>query len=120
TLPVPTAPTEGTAPATAETAVAAPPAESPPSPDVSAVNSDLHWLIHQGHVIEFANAIIELARRPIPKPPRPEPKPVEPKTAEAPKSALPETKVKADPGDTPQVPASDDGQVVAEGPVAAG
>src|SRR5262249_38729194 len=33
----------------------------PPSPEAAAVISDLHWLIHQGHVIEFANGLIELA-----------------------------------------------------------
>src|SRR5205823_2272169 len=30
----------------------------------------LHWLIHQGHVIEFANGILETAKKPVPKPPK--------------------------------------------------
>src|SRR5438876_3418788 len=46
-----------------------------PTPEQTVVIADLHWLIHQGHVIEFANGRIETARRPIPKPPRPAPKP---------------------------------------------
>jgi hypothetical protein len=32
----------------------------------------LHWLIHEGHVIEFANGVLETAKKPLPKPPRPE------------------------------------------------
>jgi len=46
-----------------------------PTPEQTAVIADLHWLIHQGHVIEFANGILETAKRPAPKPPKPEPKP---------------------------------------------
>jgi hypothetical protein len=34
--------------------------------------SDLHWLVHQGHVIEFANGILETAKKPAPRPPKPE------------------------------------------------
>ena len=54
-----------------------------PTPEQSALISDLHWLIHQGHVIEFANGIMEMAKRPAPKPIRPEPAP----RAESKKSA---------------------------------
>jgi hypothetical protein len=43
------------------------------SPEASAVISDLHWLVHQGHVIEFANGTLETAKKPIPKPPKPAP-----------------------------------------------
>jgi hypothetical protein len=50
-----------------------PSAEPAASPEMAAVISDLHWLIHQGHVIEFAKGLIELARKPTLKPPRPEP-----------------------------------------------
>ena len=28
------------------------------------VSSDLHWLIHQGHVLEFSDGIIETSKRP--------------------------------------------------------
>ncbi len=61
------------APAGAEAPAAAAPAESAaPTPEQTAVIADLHWLIHEGHVIEFANGILELAKKPLPKP---EPKP---------------------------------------------
>jgi hypothetical protein len=43
-----------------------------PTPEQTAVISDLHWLIHQGHVIEFANGILETAKKPILRPPKPE------------------------------------------------
>ena len=59
-------------PAAAPGAPVTPVVEPPPSPEMAAVISDLHWLIHQGHVIEFASGLIELAKRPIPRPPRPE------------------------------------------------
>ena len=51
------------------------PAVAGPTPEQTAIISDLHWLIHQGHVIEFANGILETAKKPLPKPPKPEPKP---------------------------------------------
>ncbi len=40
----------------------------------TAINADLHWLIHQGHVIEFANGSLETAKKPAPRPPKAEPK----------------------------------------------
>jgi len=43
------------------------------TPEASAIISDLHWLVHQGHVIEFANGTLETAKKPLPKPPKPEP-----------------------------------------------
>lgn len=72
------------APAPAPTDGQPPPAPEPPgpTPEQTAVVSDLHWLIHQGHVIEFANGTLETAKKPIPRPPKPEPKPAE-KPAEA-------------------------------------
>jgi hypothetical protein len=63
---------EGAAPTTADqpaTSVAPPAAE--PTPEMAAVMTDLHWLIHQGHVIEFANGILETAKKPLPKPVKP-------------------------------------------------
>src|SRR5687767_3475650 len=45
-----------------------PPAELEPTPEQTAVIADLHWLIHQGHVIEFANGTLETAKKPIPRP----------------------------------------------------
>jgi hypothetical protein len=32
------------------------------------VLKDLHWLIHQGHVIEFASGLLETAKKPLPRP----------------------------------------------------
>jgi hypothetical protein len=55
------------------------------SPEASAVISDLHWLVHQGHVIEFANGTLETAKKPQPKP---QPKPEKVKSA-APTEATP-------------------------------
>lgn len=53
----------------AEGTPAAPVAPPPtPGPNEAAAVADLHWLIHQGHVLEFANGIMETAKRPNPKP----------------------------------------------------
>jgi hypothetical protein len=63
---------EGAAPA------AAAPAEAPKAPEATpeqtAVIVDLHWLIHQGHVLEFADGRMETAKKPAPKPPKVEKK----------------------------------------------
>jgi hypothetical protein len=59
----------------AEGAAAPPPAEA--TPEQTALAGDLHWLIHEGHVIEFANGTLETAKKPLPRPPKPE-KPAEP------------------------------------------
>ncbi|MDB6112435.1 MAG: hypothetical protein JWR69_4185 [Pedosphaera sp.] len=67
--------TEAT-PAPAAAAPGAPVPEAAPTPEQAAIIGDLHWLIHQGHVIEFANGVLETAKKPIvkpPKAPRPEP-----------------------------------------------
>lgn len=64
-----TAPAEAAAGAPA--AEAAPRAEPAPTPEQAALIADLHWLIHQGHVIEFANGILETAKKPVVKPPKP-------------------------------------------------
>src|SRR5207302_2742906 len=47
-------------------------ASTEPTAEQTAVISDLHWLIHQGHVIEFANGTLETAKKPALRPPRPE------------------------------------------------
>jgi hypothetical protein len=61
-----------------------------PTAEQTAIVADLHWLIHQGHVIEFANGTLETAKKPIPRPPKPEAKPAQ--TDGAP-TAQPETPV---------------------------
>jgi hypothetical protein len=60
-------------PAVTPAPVAPAPAPVAPEPSVeqTAVISDLHWLVHQGHVIEFANGTLETAKKPLPKPPKP-------------------------------------------------
>ncbi|MFZ1074479.1 MAG: hypothetical protein WAO21_13720 [Verrucomicrobiia bacterium] len=70
------------APATNEAAAApqdspaapAPPASDEPTPEQTTVIADLHWLVHQGHVIEFADGRMDTAKKPLPKPPKPEKK----------------------------------------------
>jgi hypothetical protein len=57
--------------APAESSAAAAPPAPQPNAEQTAVISDLHWLVHQGHVIEFANGILETAKKPAPKPPKP-------------------------------------------------
>ncbi|MGH7976422.1 MAG: hypothetical protein ACREDS_00025 [Limisphaerales bacterium] len=52
-----------------------------PTPEQTAIIADLHWLIHQGHVLEFADGRLETAKRPLPKPPKPEKKIAEAKPA---------------------------------------
>jgi len=68
---------EALVPAAASPAVPedAAPAVVEPSPEMTAVITDLHWLIHQGHVIEFASGILETSKKPVIKPPKPETKP---------------------------------------------
>jgi hypothetical protein len=68
--PAPAAPAAEGTPAP-ETAPA--PEKAAISPELQAFITDLHWLIHQGHVIEFANGVMETAKRPAPKPVRPAP-----------------------------------------------
>ncbi len=60
-----------------------------PTPEQTAVIADLHWLIHQGHVIEFANGILETAKKPLPKPPKPEPAPAAAPAEPAPPAEAP-------------------------------
>ena len=76
---------ESLAPSPAATAIQGAGGESPgapqpesaaPTPEQTAVIADLHWLVHQGHVIEFANGVLETAKKPLPKPARPEPAPM--------------------------------------------
>ncbi len=54
---IPVTPAEGAAPASSE-----------PSPELTTVMMELHWLVQQGHVIEFANGVLETAKKPMPRP----------------------------------------------------
>lgn len=53
------------------------------TPGQAALIGDLHWLIHQGHVIEFHTGVLETAKKPLPRPPKPEPRPAAAPKAEA-------------------------------------
>ena len=82
--PAPASAPQAEAPAPAaegESAPAAAPAPEPP-PEQTALIADLHWLIHQGHVLEFADGQLETAKKPLPRPPKPEAKPAEAKAGE--------------------------------------
>jgi len=63
-----------TAPAAEGAAKAAEPKAPEATPEQTAVIVDLHWLIHQGHVLEFADGRMETAKKPVPKPPKTEKK----------------------------------------------
>ena len=68
-----------------------------PTPEQNAVIADLHWLIHQGHVLEFADGRMDTAKKPAPRPPKPEKKPVQEKPAtEAGVDPSPETAPEAE------------------------
>ncbi len=69
----PAEPTPAPAEGEAAAAVASPPVPAEPTPEMAVVMTDLHWLIHQGHVIEFANGVLETAKKPVVKPPKPAP-----------------------------------------------
>jgi hypothetical protein len=110
--------------ASAAPAPAAEPAKPPapePTPELQALNSDLHWLIHQGHVIEFHTGILETAKKPLPKPPKPTPaaKPVatEPAATPSDTAAVPAEAVAAAPLETTVAP-STDALDLSEAPVA--
>jgi hypothetical protein len=64
---------EGEAAKPAEAKPAEPKADAP-TPEQTALIADLHWLIHQGHVLEFADGRLETAKKPLPRPPKPEKK----------------------------------------------
>ena len=82
------APTAPEASAPAATPTPAGPSTAP-SAEATAMISDLHWLIHQGHVIEFADGLLELAKKPLPKPvkPRAQVPPPTPQAGSVPASA---------------------------------
>ena len=94
--------------------VPAPPAEPQapaPTPEQTAVMLDLHWLIHQGAVLEFADGRMETAKKPLPKPVRLEKKdekPVAAALAAAPEAApiaVAETPATPETADAPETEA---------------
>lgn len=99
---IPVAPVEGEA-----AAPVAAPAAPEPTTEQTALISDLHWLVHQGHVIEFANGQLDTAKKPVPKPPKPAAKP-------APAAAAPGAEATAEVAAAPQAEAG----IVASAPEA--
>ena len=104
--PVPEAPApvaEGEAPA--QPAPATPPAQpkAEPTPEQTALIADLHWLVHQGHVLEFADGRLETAKKPLPKPPKPEKKPAA--EAQATEQTTPPAETSAEQSSIEPVPA---------------
>ena len=78
--PAPAAPAaeaQGAATPTPTEPAALPVAE--PTSEQTLVLVDLHWLIHSGAVLEFADGRMETAKKPLPRPSKPEKKPAEEK-----------------------------------------
>ena len=72
-IPVAAPPVDGQTPVEAPAA----PAAVTTSTERETVLSDLYWLLHQGHVIEFANGKMELAKKPLVQAPKADAKPGE-------------------------------------------
>ena len=71
------------APVTDGQTEAAPAHQPEPTAEQTALIADLHWLIHQGHVLEFADGRLETAKKPVPRPPKPETRPASAPPAES-------------------------------------
>jgi hypothetical protein len=52
-----------------------------PTPEQTLVLVDLHWLIHSGAVLEFADGRMDTAKKPLPRPVKPEKKKAEEKSS---------------------------------------
>jgi hypothetical protein len=81
-----------------------------PTPEQTLVLVDLHWLIHSGAVLEFADGKMETAKKPLPRPPQPEKKPAKVKPAAEGEAApatetVPQTEVVAEPAAEVSAPA---------------
>jgi hypothetical protein len=63
-----------TAPAPPAAVAEKPPASDEPTPEQTVIIADLHWLVHQGHVLEFADGRMDTAKKPLPRPQKPEKK----------------------------------------------
>ena len=81
----------------------------PPSPELAGLIADLHWLIHQGHVIEYADGRLEDVALVPPRPTPPPPKPAAPVPAKEPPPVPAQAAPAADPaGDAvPPPPATE-------------
>ena len=52
-----------------------PAATAEPTAEQTVIIADLHWLVHQGNVLEFADGRLETAKKPLPRPQKVEKKP---------------------------------------------
>jgi hypothetical protein len=96
------------------------PAPADPTPEQTALIADLHWLVHQGHVIEFANGQLDTAKKPAPRPPKPQTKPpvteapvpvAAPAAAEPPANVIEPAATVVEPSpEAPAVPAAEPGE----------
>ena len=85
--------------------------DAPLSPERTAVLSDLHWLVHQGHVIEYANGQMEVA--PKPQPPQKKKKMPKPEKKEE-TPAAEEAKAETTPAEPATEPAKEEGQALGQ------
>ena len=89
------------APATdGQPATEAKPAHHEPTAAQKTVLGDLHWLVHSGHVIEFASGQLETAKKPLPKP---QPAPKKKEAPKAPATAVSAAAPAAAPAANPPV-----------------
>jgi hypothetical protein len=94
------------------------PATDEPTAEQTVIIADLHWLVHQGHVLEFADGRMDTAKKPLPRPAKPEKKPAGEKPAAEGETATPAV----DPaGEVPvlteaEIPASEPELAVESGP----
>jgi hypothetical protein len=105
--PAPAAPAAEGEPAAAPAKPAEPQAAEP-TPEQTLVLVDLHWLIHAGAVLEFADGRMETAKKPAPKPPKSEKK-TEEKAVEGEAVTAAEINMSAEaaPAAEPEAPAAD-------------
>ncbi len=118
--PVPEAAAENAA-AQAPSAPVAPKAPEA-TPEQTAVIVDLHWLIHQGHVLEFADGRMETAKKPAPKPVKVEKKtekPADKPASDKPAEAAPVEAVVEEAAPVEAVVEETAAEVLAEAPVSA-
>ncbi len=106
--PIPITPAaEGEAGAGAPTVASTPVG---PTPEQTALIADLHWLVHQGHVIEFANGQLDTAKKPLPRPPKPAAAPKPEATAAPADSNVPTAE--PSPANAPERPAESTAVIV--------
>jgi len=120
-------PAATTAPAAVESqleavAVTESPAATPPqAPDAEtlkryeqALGADLLWLLHQGHVIDFAMGNLQAATRPAPKQPSKKEAAEAPPSSAATNETLTGDTDKVQPGGSATIPSEHDGDIITE------